>query len=58
MDKCQVIDVPIELEKKREWIKYKTQDPWAFSGPIGPKTQNVSAGGLYDSLQTKSTLGT
>ncbi|ELC6545291.1 nucleotide excision repair protein, partial [Enterobacter hormaechei] len=23
MDKCQVIDIPSDLEKKREWIKYR-----------------------------------
>nr|EKV5614223.1 nucleotide excision repair protein [Citrobacter koseri] len=23
MDKCQLIDIPSDPEKKREWIKYK-----------------------------------
>ncbi|WP_422614086.1 hypothetical protein [Candidatus Williamhamiltonella defendens] len=49
---------PNRTREKTRMDQVQTQDPWAFSGPIGPKTQNVSAGGLYDSLQTKSTLGT
>ncbi|EEO11835.1 hypothetical protein VCC_000101 [Vibrio cholerae RC9] len=28
----------------------QTQDPGAFSGRIGQKTQNISAGGVYGTL--------
>ncbi|ATW30875.1 hypothetical protein BJP41_10420 (plasmid) [Candidatus Williamhamiltonella defendens] len=37
MDKCQVIDVPIELEKKREWIKYKLKIHGLSLAPLGRK---------------------
>ncbi len=57
MDKCQVIDIPSDLEKKREWIKYRLKIRGSFSGRTGPKTQNISSGGVNGTLQAQSTLG-
>ncbi|WP_420800694.1 hypothetical protein [Photorhabdus temperata] len=57
MDKCQVIDIPIDTEKKTRMDQVQIKDPGAFSGRIGQKTQNVSASGVYSTLQAQPTLG-
>lgn len=56
MDKCQVIDIPSDLEKTRV-DQVQAQDPGSFSGRTGPKTQNISSGGVNGTLQAQSTLG-
>lgn len=57
MDKCQVVDIPSDLEKKREWIKYMLKIQGLSLKRTGPKTQNISSGGVNGTLQAQSTLG-
>lgn len=49
MDKCQVIDIPSDLEKKREWIKYmlKIQGFLAALGRKHKTSRQVVSTALY-----------
>ncbi|EET4009987.1 nucleotide excision repair protein, partial [Escherichia coli] len=37
MDKCQLIDIPSDPEKKREWIKYKLKIQGLSLAALGRK---------------------
>ncbi|WP_369793118.1 hypothetical protein [Xenorhabdus sp. NBAII XenSa04] len=45
------------LREKTRVDQVQTQDPGTFSGRIGQKTQNISAGSVYSALQAQPTLG-
>ena len=50
MDKCQVIDIPSDLEKKREWIKYMLKIQGLSLAALGRKhktSRQVVSTALY-----------
>ncbi|MDE9328937.1 hypothetical protein, partial [Klebsiella pneumoniae] len=50
MDKCQLIDIPSDPEKKREWIKYKLKIQGLSLAALGRKhktSRQVVSTALY-----------
>lgn len=50
MDKCQIIEIPIDPEKKREWIKYKLKIQGLSLAALGRKhktSRQVVSTALY-----------